>query len=238
MKKTILTLLFFTSPLMFFGQINYGVELGGGVSKMNLNNRFENWGEFYSGGISVNYIDKNNVIYETGLYYNFRKLRLDRYIIAGYVNEDNTTPIYSFQDNVNYGSMNDLKVPLSVGIITKNGVFSKVNLILQGGVFFSYGLFGSANILYDEGHFWTKTYHIYTGESLSAENPQDANAPNYEYYPLKRFDAGLLFRIGINYNRFSLKINSEYGLVDLQNHYYDYMKSYKLYLSIAYNLSK
>lgn len=242
MKKLILLLLLnFAISIVASAQINYGIEASIGGSKMNLNDRFENIGEFYSGGLFINYTDKKNIIYQTGIYYDFRKLRLDRYAIDGYEDEDKTTPIYSFQENIYYRGINDLKIPIIIGTKIKTGIFSKINLTFQGGIFFSYGLFGNADIMYDEGDFGylgTKTKHIYKRESLSAINPRDKNAPNYEYYPLQRFDSGILLRIGLNYKRFSLNVNSENGCINLKNHYYDHMKSSKLYLSLSYNFTK
>lgn len=240
MKKIIFVLLLnLVIQITASAQINYGIEAALGGSKMHLNDRFENIGEYYSGGLFINYTDKKDIIYQTGVYYDVRKLKFDRYIIDGYVDEDKTTPIYSFQDIINYRGINDLKIPLTIGIRIKDGIFSKINLTLQGGMFFSYGLFGNADIMYDEGDFGTlgtKTSNIYNRESLKSLAHSDENPPNYEYYPLQRFDTGTVLKIGLNYKHFSLNINSENGFINLKNHYYDYMKSSKLYLSVAYDL--
>ena len=224
MKKTIIVILFsLAMPLTSFAQINYGVVVAAGTSKMVTANFQDNWGEFYSGGLSLSYTDKNNFIYETGLYFDYRDLKIDHY----------SSELSPNVDGILY-HIKDLKIPFIFGTKIDNGLFSKFNLIIQGGMFFSYGLNGKGKIYYysDLHGDW------YNVNNVFKTNNTIINSTSYEYSPLKRFDTGILLKAGLKYQQFYFSLNSETGLVNLNSYYDSKIRSSSLYLSIAYNFAK
>jgi hypothetical protein len=227
MKKTIyLLLLILDIPIMAIAQISYGISVAGASSKMETGNAHENWGEYLSGGVFIHYTDKANFIYETGIYYDYQNLKLDRF------SKEYTTDV----DGVIY-HLNNLKIPVTIGTVINKGIFNKLNLVVQGGAFLSYGLFG-------KGTVWFYNYvpssmlsgvevkNVYKSQTYSGEEH------SLYYYPLNRFDAGTLFKIGIKYNRFSFYVNNERGLVNLNKQYDHFINSHKIYLSIEYRFAK
>lgn len=225
MKKTIIVILFsLAMPLTSFAQINYGVVVAAGTSKMETAHSHENWGELLSGWLFLRYSDKNNLVYETGIYYNYRNLKLDRF------SKEYVTDV----DWIRY-HINDLKIPLAIGTKINSGIFTKLNLIIQGGMFFSYGISGDASIwnINSSGlTVFNTTERIFNKSEYTKDNQL------FVYYPLKRFDTGILLKAGLKYQQFYFSLNSETGLVNLNSYYDSKIRSSSLYLSIAYNFAK
>lgn len=189
---------------------------------METTNFQDNWGGCFSGGFSLNYTDKDNFIYETGLYLNNRNMKIDHY-----------SQINSYIDGIIY-HINDINMPITMGVRINKGVFSKFNIILQGGMFISYGVNGKGSIYYNTptNGDWHDVKKIFFKQNYSI------GSQPLEYYPIKRLDSGTIFKLGLNYKNFDIYINSETGFVNLNRQYGKYIKSDKFYLSINYHLLK
>ena len=102
-------------------------------------------------------------------------------------------------------------------------------------MFFSYGISGDASIwnINSSGlTVFNTTERIFNKSEYTKDNQL------FVYYPLKRFDTGILLKAGLKYQQFYFSLNSETGLVNLNSYYDSKIRSSSLYLSIAYNFTK
>jgi len=117
----------------------------------------------------------------------------------------------------------------------------KINLLIDLGPYFSYGIFGSVNldiksnkedINYSENIRWSKYGYL-----ILAENEQIVY--NYGYSKIKRFDYGVNFELGLEYESLTLSVGYSYGLANLMWEYYtnEKMSNQDVRISLTYMFS-
>lgn len=144
-------------------------------------------------GAVVDFNFSRNLFVRTGLDFVMKGAKLDLYTgkMVGTVAE--------YNNKYTRVHLNYLQLPLMVGYRTpvSPGVF----VYASGGVYGSYGIWASGKYRYST--------------NLIEEKNENIDYDSFDDLQLKKFDFGLVGAIGVEYDRYSVNIGYEYGLLNL-----------------------
>ena len=196
-------------------QFNYGVELGGGISRLIASNPDATDAFGYRGGAFVSYTFGKRMFYESGIFYEKKGGKLTGFI-----------PHYA--DNVR-----NMTIHLHyAGIPLKIGSHLTPRLAFKIGIYLSYGFSGNGTISYDDGlsHlFEAPITNTFKRESFTH------NQTSYLFTPFRPWDWGGI--IEMDYRFFKpviIRLSAYLGRGNLHSEYDKAIRNSSVNIAVAY----
>lgn len=210
-------------------QIRFGVRGGIDYTTMNVKLKYQNHSGIksllsYNIGLISDFRIKDNLFLTTGLLLSKKGFNQEIY------NQDSITKFRVAPYYIEVPVLGEYKVEVD-----------KLKMIFGFGPYFSYGIFGSVDldiksntidINYSENIRWSKYGYL-----ILTENEQIVY--NYGYSQIKRFDYGVSFEFGIEYEPVIFSIRYSYGMANIMWEYYtnEKMSNKNIGLSLTYMIS-
>ena len=218
MKKLVFITVFIACYVVSYAQLNYGIEVGGGVSSMTVSNPdvTEKFG--FRGGFYLSFLPDSISGFETGVFYERKGALLKGFIphYAGNVRNMNVAFDY-------------VEIPLLLNFkIKKASTFT-----WKFGVYFAYGFSGSGHITFEDGSsqlFEEKITNVFKGQSYTH------SGETYTFRPFSTWDIGI--KLGYDFcvfKHFSIRPFINIGVLNLGQPDDKKMKNMSGILSIGYN---
>lgn len=184
-------------------QLTFGLKAGMNMSGMT---EYENskikLG--YKIGPTMEYLLNDNIAIQTGLFLSSKGAKSEEIEY-----EDELTGLKIKAEETT--DANYLELPISLAYIYP--VSQKINIYAHAGPYFAYGIFGKTKIKASASILST-TIEMNT---FSESNVEIADQKIEVDALLKRFDAGLVFGVGVEINRFTIGANYDLGLTNVIN---------------------
>ncbi|MDU1903490.1 MAG: porin family protein [Dysgonomonas sp.] len=178
-------------------QIPFTWGVKSGVSLSNTSTDEYDMKVGFTGGVFVDYNFSRSVFLRSGLDFTMKGAKLDAY---GEELSSSVPVTYNYVEKIR---MNYLQIPLMIGY--KYRVADGTNIYIAAGTYFAYGIYG-------KGKYSISSVNNSGAPVIRTESKHDG----FDDMELKKFDFGLSGNIGVIYDRYSINVGYEHGLVNLQ----------------------
>jgi hypothetical protein len=198
---------------------SYGIKAGVNLSNTSAKDYDMQVG--FVGGIVVDYNFNRNVFLRSGLDFSMKGAKYDFY---------NEVPSPSGNGSTVYQSknkyrLNYLELPVLIGYRTD--IADQTKAYINVGPYFAYGVYG-------KGKSETDSYPL--GGSQVNPMHSDIKYDSFGQIGLKKFDFGISGSIGVEYSKYFINLNYEYGFINAYKGS-DYMTDNNIKIPSWHNMS-